>query len=257
MTEVTAVTPGGLAGAGLSNQDFTKELCEALEAGISVEAYLAGREGGISHDELMEARQYGYTYESYVAARLAGASVDEVRAFTEHSHPELGVYAKLRGMGASHAQIEEVVAIDDTVADYYKARLAGATHYEVIEARECNFSCGLYAKARESGIAHDDLIDSRHKRVPQGPYTAARRAGISHANICAISQRYGAEELNPYIVGRAVGASHADMYDAMGRDLNIGAYTEGRSADMSHDMLISAAADGRHPGEYVHSHQLG
>jgi hypothetical protein len=256
MAAVTAVTPDSLAGARLDGPEFTSELLAALEQGIDLETYLAGRAGDLSHAELVEASRLSdeleFSLPEYVKARACGAARKDVVAFVEYRPKHLWAYAGLVAMGVTQAEIDEGM-VAPGLDFYYMFREAGADHAQAFEALKSGVSGWSYANAREDGLSHAELMAAAQARVPMGIYTGARRAGATHDEVCAITAKHGADELGVYIIGRNVGATHDELDVALGRELDITSYIMGRKHGFDHVTLIAAVDRGLSLATFLHS----
>lgn len=150
MTDTAAGMAGqsGSTGCGLSDPAFNNLLLAGLECGVEVEYYLAGRAGGLSHDAIVDLDRNCVDIADYLRAVRTGASHEQ---FCE---------AWLVGIASSdYADAREVgMAQGDLVAA--RVRGIGATHREVYDVVDTNVDSGVYKKARRVLKRHDEAMSA-------------------------------------------------------------------------------------------------
>jgi hypothetical protein len=170
------VSAAGATGSDLTSPEFTDQLLAAIEHGLDVEEYLAGRSGGVAHNELIDAKSEGIQLPYFIAARMAGASGAEISEIVVLDEAVLGAYASFRRAGFLHGDAVEAIAIHTSVGVYFAARRFGSTHEEALDADRLCLPRGAYVVARGEGLTHAELVSAHQSGISIDDYRVSRRS---------------------------------------------------------------------------------
>jgi hypothetical protein len=270
----TTVSASGETDSDLTSPEFTDQLLDAVDRGVDVEDYLAGRAVGASHDEVLAAGAAGILLVEYARVRLTGATHSEICtvAGSGGNSSRLIFYGQYRNEGITHAEALAVLATHSNRSAYLVARQAGATHLEATEADSAGVAHS-YAVGRVEGMGHSELLgflkagitvevcqDLHHvgATVDEIDRVRAKYAADSQAFEDYLELRVGTVDHDDaldsvtwlsgkapggYVEARHVGASHAEALAVAKKHVSLFDYADARDSGHDHDAALAIAGD--------------
>ena len=168
-------------------------------------------------------------------------------------------YLALRGLGYSHEESWDAIAMGIMVSSYQRARKAGVTHDEVMEVQR-DHSVGLkgYLRARGLGASHKDVMGRDEPFSKTAVYATAVEGGATRIEMAEVAARKWPGVL--YAKARAAGISHEEFGEYIEFDrIQEGAhrYTRMRVAGAAHDEALSVLRSGSHTKLYAQLRESG
>jgi len=161
-----------------------RDLCEAVQAGVDVDAYCElTKDDAVAHGEIMALHRRGFVFDrdDWLSIKKKGVTCAEMCEVLEMG---INVWSYIESIDANipHAEIIalEKSGFDSVSWNWPSIRDQGITSAEMCEALDAKEDFGDYADARWVGATHVEILDVRRAHGYTQTYISARKDGRSH-----------------------------------------------------------------------------